>query len=120
MPDSRNPLDLEFWLLEMGLLWDTVSGLAMAALLAGIEAGARLLPAGATQVINWDFVNRAALEYLHGYKLDIIAGINETTRQEAIRLIDEWLRGGGHLDGLKRNLEPLFGDTRAARIAITE
>lgn len=117
MTDPRRGV---FWQNEQRLLWSAVEPLAMAALLAGAEGAARLLPAEIAPLVNWDFFNESAIRYLSQYRLDTVAGITDTTRRQAIAAIEDWMRSGAKLDALRMRLRPLFGETRADMIAITE
>jgi SPP1 gp7 family putative phage head morphogenesis protein len=118
VPDSV--LSSDFWQAEALLLSDALSELVMMSLLAGVDGGAALLPAGAVPLVDFDFVNRAAIQFLRDFRLETVMGITETTRRASIEAIADWMQSGEHLDVLKAKLRPLFGKTRADMIAITE
>lgn len=115
-----NPLLDSYWRNEHGYLWDAIEPVTMRALLAGAEGAAALLPAEIAPLVDFDFFNRAALRYLGQYRLSTVAAINETTRHQAIEAINEWMRSGQELEMLKVKLRPIFGETRADSIAVTE
>jgi uncharacterized protein with gpF-like domain len=116
-PDIRSS---EFWRAEGLLLWEELRDLVMRGLLIGANGGRAALPASVQPLVNWDFYNRAAIRYLREYRFDQITGITETTRKQVIEAMEDWLRSGEHLDGLRDRLAPVFGKTRADMIAQTE
>jgi len=118
MPD--NPLSPAFWDDMDGLLWDAIASLAIDALAAGGEGGAALLPGGVEALIDWDGFNQNAIDFLRGYRFELIRGITDTTRDQTQQVISDWLTSGEPLDVLETRLTPLFGETRAASIAETE
>src|SRR5690606_14264986 len=71
-------------------------------------------------LVDFDFVNRAAQRYLQEYRLNTVGGINATTRERAVSLINDWLETDEDLDVLRRKMRPLFGESRADTIAVTE
>lgn len=115
-----NPQSEAFWRNELRRLWETTEPLAMVALIAGAEGAVRLLPGELTPLVNWELFNRAAIDYLGQYRLSTIRGINETTRAQTMRAINDWIRSDAGLDSLRAKLRPIYGKTRADSIAITE
>jgi SPP1 gp7 family putative phage head morphogenesis protein len=83
---------------------------------------------------TWTLVNEATLDWLDDYYLNADAGafgslpnLNLTSRSQFANAFRDWSRGEmeafGARDGLPqliRSLEPAFGPTRAARVAMTE
>jgi hypothetical protein len=117
---TLSPLQPEFWANENNILWDDIDEVVVAALLAGAENGTLLLPPGAEQLVNIELFNAQAISYLQQYQLTTVPGINETTRNQAMQIINEWLLSGDPIQRLEANLVPIFGDARASAIAVTE
>lgn len=117
---AADPLQLSFWRDEERALWEAIEPLATQAVLAGAAGAARIIPPEMAELVNWDFVNRSALQYLQRYRLDAVTGINETTRRATIDKIRQWMHGDQGIDALKRDLRPLFGRTRADSVGVTE
>lgn len=115
-----NPLTLEFWTKEEALLWESLEGLVMLALLQGMDTAATLLPPALQPLINWDFTNQSALQFLQQYRVSTIGGISDTTRDQTVRAIQNWMSNGDPLPSLVNQLTPIYGNTRAQQIAITE
>lgn len=119
---ALDPRTFDFWRKEELLLNETLSPIVVRALIAGAAAGADALPAAMQPFVNWDVVNRGALEFLRRYRVDTIPNISETTRKQIIGLMDDWIRSGQHLNVLKAQLAelPALSKTRADMIGITE
>ena len=117
MPDPTTP---EFWRAEQGHLWDAVDPLVMRALAAGAAAAAESIPAGIAPLVDWQLFNLSALDFLQAYRLNTVQGITATTRDRAIKIINDWVRAGDTFPMLRRRLAPLFGTQRAEMIAATE
>lgn len=115
-----NPRDYAFWSDEERALWDEIGPLILRLYLKGGENGLTMLPAELQVLVNWEYFNRSATEYLRNYRLHTLVGINETTRKQTIENIDEWIQNGEPLEMLVKRLDPLFGPERAERIAVTE
>jgi hypothetical protein len=64
--------------------------------------------------------NQAVIDYLEGYRFTWIKGINATTQKQTVQIIQEWIRSGESLDVLKAKLAPIYGEARAAKVAVTE
>jgi uncharacterized protein with gpF-like domain len=110
----------EFWQREALRFWNAIDEIVLAAILAGVHRGIQLLPKSALPLVRWDFVNQAAIDYLRQYQLSVVQGISETTRRQATQAIADWMRSGEHLDVLITRLNPIFGESRAESIAVTE
>jgi SPP1 gp7 family putative phage head morphogenesis protein len=87
---------------------------------AGGKVGERLLPKKARVLLDWDVFNQAAVEYLDLYRLNTVAGIEAVTQQRAVAAIQQWIKSGEPLNHLTAKLDPIFGASRAQRIAVTE
>ena len=114
------PLDLEFWRKEESQLWQSLEGLTMLALLQGMETAAAQLPPALQPLVNWDFTNQAAIQFLESYRLSTVAGINATTRSQTVAAIRQWMQSGDPLPSLVTRLTPIYGRQRAEAIAVTE
>lgn len=110
----------QFWNDLEDDMWDSVSLLVIEIILAGIEGGVASLPATSQPFINFDNLYARVLEFARSYRFEWIQGITETTRAKTIKAITDWIRSGSPLSALEKALEPLFGEARARRIAITE
>jgi len=115
-----NPLTNDFWQAENALLWAAIQQPAMDALMLGVGNAVDLLPPALQQLVDFDLVNQAALTWLQTYRFNQIAGITETTRVRVQQAIQQWIQAGDPLPRLIEQLTPLFGETRAEAIAITE
>lgn len=114
------PLDLEFWRNEESELWRSLEGLTMIALLQGMETAVNQLPPPLQALVDWDFTNRAAIQFLERFRLSTVTGITETTRQQTVEAIRQWMQSGDELPSLITKLTPIFGAKRAEMIAVTE
>lgn len=110
----------EFWSNEEQRYWDEVAEITLEVLLAGGAGGAELLPEAVRILLNWDVFNHDAIDFLDVYRLNTVAGISASTRNQAIEVIGAWIRSGEPLPMLEARLTPLFGSARASRIAVTE
>jgi len=117
MPD---PLDPEFWIREASRFSGELSELFMLALLAGAGSGIDLLPPNLRTLIGWDVINQAALDFLRTYQFEWIKDITETTRRQTVQAIEQWIESGDPISALESRLIPIFGDSRARSIAVTE
>jgi len=115
-----DPRQYQFWLDEDGELWDEVAPLILDIFYDGVRGGEKLLPPAARVLIDWDVVNERAIDWLRGYHFDLIRGINETTRTQTQKALEEWIRSGESLDVLEARLGPVFSPQRAHNIAVTE
>jgi SPP1 gp7 family putative phage head morphogenesis protein len=87
---------------------------------AGGYVGERLLPKSVRVLLDWDLFNQAAVDYLEIYRLETVTGITEVTQRRAIDAVQQWIKSGEPLPSLTKKLDPLFGASRANRIAVTE
>lgn len=122
MPIKRplDPRQMQFWTQEERELWNELSPLLLKIHIAGAVAGEALLPANLRVLVNWDVINTNAIDWLYKYRLGNIGGIMSTTRDRAIKAIDDWIRSGEPLPNLEARLRRWFDDKRASRIAVTE
>ena len=109
-----------FWDELDGEMWDEIALLVVSIILAGIEGGVTLLPKKAQPFVDFDDLYQSVLEYAKKYRFEWIRGITEVTRQKTVKAITDWIRSGSPLSALEAALEPLFGEMRAKRIAVTE
>jgi hypothetical protein len=117
MTDYRDP---QFWIDEAGELYDNTAAVVLRVYQAGGMYAARQLPLWSQVLTSWEAFNRSAIEYLRWYRLNTVPQINDTTRRLAVDAIEEWIRSGARFQNLIGMLEPIFGETRAERIAVTE
>lgn len=110
----------EFWKQIEEEMWDEIAVVVVSIILAGIDGGAALLPSSAQSIIKFDTLYSAVREYAEEYRFNLIRGINDTTRVQTIAAIDEWLDSGKPLSKLEDALVPIFGESRAEKIAVTE
>ena len=110
----------EFWNKEKRMLWKTMAPFFIALIHAGGEAGAGLLPESLKILIDWDYFNQEAINYLNKYRLSWVSGISKATRIKSQIAIEQWIRTGGAKPELDAMLSQLLGPARASRIATTE
>ena len=84
--------------------------------------------------VDWEMVNEEVRDWVlgpdmgdipigakpAGYLGELYNQINQTSGKSLRRHIADWIESGEHLDVLKKDLEPMFGKTRAALISSTE
>jgi len=84
--------------------------------------------------VDWELVNEEVRDWVlgpdmgdipvgergNGYLKELYDQINQTSGKTLRRHMADWIESGEHLDVLKRDLEPMFGKSRAKRIAVTE
>ena len=101
---------------------EDMGGTALDIIFAGASSGIELMPAGFELLINWDYFNRNAIQWLKDWGLTTAQGITDTTRKDVIQLFDDWIQSGNPLDTLIGRLSqvPTFTPERAERIAVTE
>lgn len=117
MPDINTQ---SFWDELDGDMWDAVSLLVIEIVLLGITNAIAALPPAAQPFVNFDNLYSKVLEFSRTYRFEWIRGITDTTRAKTLKAITDWIRSGSPIDTLVKALEPLFGESRARRIAITE
>jgi SPP1 gp7 family putative phage head morphogenesis protein len=112
--------DSQFWQSEEAALWESLSGLYLSALFAGMEGGVDILPPELQTLVNFDALNHDALDFASKYRYELISKINETTRTQVQEAITKWISSGDPLSVLENQLAPIFGKVRAQMIAVTE
>lgn len=117
---NLSPLDPMFWDAEFSALRGSLGPSLLTILFSGAMSGSQLLPKGADILVDWDWFNQAAVDWVNGPGLEWLDQVNQTTARQAGRIIEGWIRTGQPLDVLKEQLRPVFGPGRAERIAITE
>lgn len=110
----------EFWSKEKRLLWEVMAPFFIALIHSGGEAGAGLLPESLRILIDWDYFNQEAINYLKDYRLSWVSGISDTTRDQSIDAIAEWIESGEAKPILDTRLAQILGPARAKSIATTE
>lgn len=94
------------------------------AVVAAVSAG---------DIDTWNLIDERMVDYAESYytsaaadNVGSVPNLNQTSRERVGRIVGEWQRGvlpATGLDGLPeliRNLEPVFGASRAESIAVTE
>lgn len=109
-----------FWDELAAALWDDIALAITAIYLQGVEGGIAVLPASMQTLVNFDLVNRAALEYAKNYRYTWIKDITDTTRELTQKAVADWIQSGAPLDVLEQSIANIFGEARASRIAATE
>jgi hypothetical protein len=118
---ARAGLDNRFWINEDELLYlllrQQLQDFADIAALAELER----LPAGADLAL----VYKDTLTWANQYTAALVAGINETTRANIAKAVSEFIVSpadtlGTLVDNIVAATEGLFGNARAARVAVTE
>ena len=114
------PLSLAFWDDEWARLLEVASPELLAILFAGARSGALMLPPALRMLIDWNWFNQAAIEWLNGWQSEWLYGIHSVTQKRTVSIIQDWIRRGERLPMLIKRLEPWFGKDRARRIGVTE
>ena len=115
------PRGWAFWSEEEREMWNSMAPSLLNLILTGGERGAALLPVGLQSLISWEVFNQAAIDYLHGYRMDVFANINETTRKKTVAAIDTWIKSGESMPVLQQRLSQfILSESRATQIAVTE
>lgn len=115
-----DPRTQQFWDQEYLELLRVVEPSALGIYMAGAQAGTEMLPTGLSVLVDWDLFNRNAIDWLDTYGINVLKGIHGTTERSVVKIINDWVRGGKHLDVLKSQVTPYLGPERASRIATTE
>ena len=68
----------------------------------------------------YDTTTARAAEWASRYTFDLVRGINDTTRKQLQRYLDDWYRTPQTIGDLQARIAPLFGEQRSRSIAITE
>jgi len=69
---------------------------------------------------DYTLVNTRAQEWARQYSYELIAGINDTTKQAVQQAVERWYGNGEPLSALVDDLQPAFTKRRARLIAQTE
>lgn len=109
-----------FWDDELDSLAAIIVPAALTILFKGGMGGEKALPKGARILMDWDWFNQAAIDWLKRWQLGNLRDFNELTRRRAVQIIADWVRAGEPLPLLEAKLAPLFGEGRARRVAVTE
>lgn len=117
---DKNPLSLAFWDDEWRILLEIASPELLAILFAGARSGALMLPPALQLLIDWNWFNQAAINWLNAYQSTTLFGIHNVTQKRTISIIQDWIRRGERLPMLIKRLEPWFEKNRAQRVAVTE
>jgi len=119
--DPRNPL---FWDEELAAMFNTFAPRIIGILLAGGQQAVGALPDAAAILMNWDVFNQNAIDWLNNYGMGWLKQINETSRNQVVNAIDDFIRQGKSMQALKKNiveiLAPTYSKSRAESIATTE
>lgn len=117
MPNVFQP---SFWDEEEAGLWNGVAELLLSIFLTGIDGGINAMPPSVRVLADFDRVNTRAMEFAKQYRFKWIKDITETTRIQTQKAMSDWIQSGAPLDALSQALEPIYGEKRAERIAVTE
>lgn len=117
MPD---PTSQSFWDDAETQLVDDLTELLLDTYLDGIDGGANAMPNNLRSLVNFDVVNKSALDFAKQYRYKWIKEITDTTREQVQQAISDWIQSGASLPALDKTLEPIFGADRADMIAATE
>lgn len=115
-----DPRQYEFWRDEFIRMLNIITPTALDVFTAGAEAGVALLPPALTVLVDWDWFNQEAVNWLEKYGIGTLKDIHGTTEANTVKIIGDWVKSGKRLDVLKSQLNPWFGEKRAERIAVTE
>jgi len=120
-PDPRDPL---FWDEELAKMFNLFAPRVIGLLLSGGQQGVGELPDAAAVLMNWDVFNQKAIDWLHNYGVGWLRDINETSRNQVVNAIDDFIRQGKSMQALKKNiteiLAPTYSKARAEMLAVTE
>lgn len=117
MSDARQKA---FWDDEEEALWAELAELFMGTLMDGTQEGVDILPENMRALVDWNWVNKAALSYARAYRYEWIREISAATRKQTQVAIADWIEEGSPLAALEARLGPIFGEARAQMIAATE
>jgi SPP1 gp7 family putative phage head morphogenesis protein len=115
-----SPLELSYWDSEGDELWGFIGELMTINLLDGEYGGISAMPASLSTLVDYNYLNQAALDWARSYRYKLIRGITDTTRRQVQQAITQWMESGAPLSQLEAMLEPIFGSVRAGMIATTE
>lgn len=114
-----DPRQMQFWNDAQGDLFSSLSKIIGETYYAGVADGVDDLGVNAS-LVDFNLVNAAALKFAKDYNYKWIKGITDTTREQTMTAITNWMQSGAPLDDLSIALEPIFGEVRARMIAATE
>lgn len=109
-----------FWEDEYLRSLGTSGPTALDIVFAGAQSGNSMLPASVRFLVDWDWFNQSAIDWLNAWQDTVLRDINATTRAQTVDIISNWIKSGENFDLLRAKLAPLFGATRADVIASTE
>ena len=115
-----DPRQLKFWQDAQDSLFSWLSQLLADTYYDGVDEGVNALPANAQALVDYNLVNTSALQFAKSYDYHIIKGITDTTREQTMTAITNWMQSGAPLGDLETALEPIYGEVRAKMIAATE
>lgn len=78
------------------------------------------LMGAATVGIDWAIVNQAAVDWALRYTFELVKGINENSVNALRKFVSTFYEEKLTLDELADNISEIFGEYRAAMIAVTE
>lgn len=113
-------LSLNFWREQTALLLSTMTPSLVGSFLVGASTAENQLPDELQPFVNTDIVNQEILNFIETQGLITAEGINTTTREQALRVIQDWINTGETLSSLIVRLEPIFDRKRAEMIGVTE
>jgi SPP1 gp7 family putative phage head morphogenesis protein len=112
--------DSRFWEDEDNEFWDDIAPIILSSYMLGIDGGIATLPQNMQQLADFDKISAGVSRFAREYRYNRIKGITDTTRKQTQNAIADWINSGSPLSVLEATLEPIFGEARASRIAITE
>ena len=114
------PLDHAFWLEEYERLRGKVPQVMLSVFMAGAQSGTEMLPEGLRVLVDWDWFNQSAVDWLNTWGTSTLVDISATTERNITKIIGNWIQSGRNIEVLKKQLAPWVGKERAGRIATTE
>lgn len=115
-PPDMAKLDARFW--------DSLDGDLRATLTRELERiyldEAETAAGGFGIGVDWGLVNADAANWARTYGFDLVKDIGDTTRAALREKVPAFFEEARTIGDLRESLAPLFGDTRAQMIAVTE
>lgn len=105
-----------FWASENTALARDLLPLYDDVLAKAAQAGAGQLAIG----VDWELVNTAVLKAARFEAEALSAALNNTSRANVARLIEDWIATGGNMQDLIKRVAVVYPEERAATIATTE
>ena len=93
------------------------------ALIEGVDLGVKVSNKQFSSIgfgFNWTLANEKARKWADDYSGELIQGIDNTTLRNVRQQVAQWASNGQPLTALEKELETVFGKTRASLIASTE